>query len=75
MRIPRQDPDSPLLLDIVMADSVVRTFSLGSYLKEAGFDWSAPDLGDIDIRLNLSVTSLAVRAPTWESEAFLSIDI
>ena len=75
LRIPRQDPDSPLLLDIVMADSVVRTFSLGSYLRDAGFDWSAPDLGDLDLRLNLSVTSLTVRTPSWEPESFLSIDI
>lgn len=75
IRIPRQHPDSPLLLDIVMADSVVRTFSLGSYLREAGFDWSAPDLGDLDLLLSLSVTSLTVHSPDWEPEITLTVDI
>ena len=75
VRIPRQAPDSPLLLDIVMADSVVRTFSLGSYLLEAGFDWGAPDLGDLDLQLNLSITSLTFRSPVWEPVATLWVDI
>ena len=75
LRIPRQNPDSPLFLDIVMADSVVRTFSLGSCLQEAGFDWSAPDLGDLDLQLRLSVTSLTIRPPSWEPEVSLSIII
>lgn len=75
LRIPRQDPASPLFLDIVMADSVVRTFSLGSCLQDAGFDWSAPDLGDLDLQLRLSVTSLTIRPPSWEPEVNLSIVI
>lgn len=75
LRIPRQDPSSPLFLDIVMADSVVRTFSLGSCLLDAGYDWSAADLGDLDLQLRLSVTSLTIRPPSWEPEAFLSIEI
>lgn len=75
LRIPRQPPDCPLLLDIVMADSVVRTFSLGSYLHEAGFDWSAPDLGDLDLQLSLSVTSLTIHSPSWEPVTTLTIDI
>lgn len=75
LRIPRQDPDSPLLLDIVLADSVVRTFSLGTYLKEASFDWSAPDLADLDLQLSLSVTSLTVLSPSWNPPTSVTVVI
>lgn len=74
-RIPRQFADSPLLLDIVMEDSTVRTFSLGPYLHESGFDWSLPDLQDLDLLLSVSVTSLTIRPPSWEPETFMSVDI
>lgn len=74
-RIPRQFADSPLLLDIVMEDSAVRTFSLGPYLHESGFDWSLPDLPDLDILLSVSVTSLTIRPPSWEPDTFMWIDI
>ena len=73
--IPRQFADSPLLLDIVMEDSTVRTFSLGPYLHESGFDWSLPDLQDLDLLLSVSVTSLTIRPPSWEPETFMSVDI
>ena len=75
LRIPRQNPDAPLLLDIVMADSIVRTFSLGSYLQESGFDWSSPDLPDLDLRLNLSVTTLSLHSPSWLPEETMTIQI
>lgn len=75
LRLPRQSPESPLLLDIVMADSVIRTFSLGSYLLESGFDWSSPDLPDLDLRLNLSVTTLTLHSPSWQSEVAMSVQI
>ena len=67
-RIPRQFADSPLLLDIVMDDYTVRTFSLGPCLHQTGFDWSSPDLADLDLRLSVSVTSLTVLSPSWEPE-------
>lgn len=74
-RIPRQFANNQLLLDIVMEDSTVRTFSLDSYLLDAGFDWSAPDLEDLDLCLHLSVTAITLRSPTWRPEETLSINI
>ena len=58
--LPRQRPGSELWLDIVMPEGVVRTFSLGAVLQKAGYDWTAPDLPDIGLRLDLSVTSLTL---------------
>lgn len=75
VRIPRQYASDPLLLDILMADSMVRTFSLGSILEQSGYDWSAPDLPDLDLNLSLSVTSLTLNPPAWQPQVSLSIDI
>lgn len=74
-RIPRQFADSPLLLDIVMEDSTVRTFSLGPYLHESGFDWTLPDLQDLDLLLSVSVTSLTIFGPSWDPPVSVTVDI
>ena len=59
-RLPRQRPGSELWLDIVMPEGVVRTFPLGSVLLRSGYDWTAPDLPDIGLRLDLSVTHITL---------------
>ena len=41
-----------------MPEGVVRTFSLGEALRRAGYDWTAEDLPDIGLRLDLSVTEI-----------------
>lgn len=57
-RLPRQRPGDELWLDVVMPEGVVRTFSLGEALRRAGYDWTAEDLPDIGLRLDLSVTEI-----------------
>ena len=57
-RLPRQRPGDELWLDVVMPESVVRTFSLGAVLSRSGYDWTAPDLADIGLKLDLSVTEI-----------------
>lgn len=59
-RLPRQRPGSELWLDIVMPEGVVRTFPLGAVLLRSGYDWTAPDLSDIGLRLDLSVTQITL---------------
>lgn len=58
--LPRQRPGSELWLDIVMPEGVVRTFSLGAALQKAGYDWTATDLPDIGLRLDISVTQITL---------------
>lgn len=74
-RLPRQYAGSPLFLDIVMEDATIRTFSLGPCLYETGFDWSSPDLADLDLNLSLSVTSLTIRPPGWETPVSVTVEI
>ena len=75
VRIPRQHPDSQLMLDIMMEDHVIRTFSLGPYLQNAGYDWTATDLQDITVHMNLSVSDVTFTTPGQSEPVSLTVDI
>ena len=64
LRLPRQGDDS-LLMHILFSDQVVRTFALGSYIAAAGYDWSAPDLGDLTLTVDISLTSVTISTDLW----------
>ena len=64
LRLPRQG-DGSLLLHIVFSDQVVRTFALGSYIADAGYDWSAPDLEDLSLQVDISLTSVTISSDLW----------
>lgn len=67
-RLPRQEPSAPLWLDIALADSVLRSFPLDEYLRRAEYDWQAPDLGDVTLEVNLSITGIGFRMGNWHAE-------
>ena len=64
LRLPRQGDDS-LLMHIVFSDQIVRTFALGSYIAASGYDWSAPDLDDLTLHVDISLTSVTVSTDLW----------
>lgn len=64
LRLPRLGDDS-LLMHIVFSDQVVRTFALGSYIAAAGYDWSAPDLEDLSLQVDISLTSVTISSDLW----------
>ena len=64
LRLPRQGDDS-LLMHIVFSDQKVRTFALGSYIAASGYDWSAPELEDLTLHVDISVTSVTVSTDLW----------
>ena len=64
LRLPRQGDDS-LLMHVVFSDRVVRTFALGSYIAAAGYDWTAPDLADLTLHIDFSVTSVTISTDLW----------
>ena len=74
-RLPRQDPDAELWLDITMPDHVVRTFALGTDMLQAGYDWTAPDLEDLPLRIQLSVTELILQTGLWKTVDPIEADI
>ena len=74
-RLPRQDPDAQLWLDVVMPDHVVRSFALDRYLEQAAFDWTVPDLEDLELTLSLSVTEVVLHIGLWETVIPLNVEI
>lgn len=75
VRLPRQHPEEELWLDITMPDRLVRSFALGAYLLKAGYDWSAPDLEDITLTVNLSVSEIRFQGSGWSDTVKLDVDI
>ena len=75
VRLPRQAPEEELWLDISMPDQVVRTFALGTYMLQAGYDWTAPDLDDLPLQIQLSVTELLLQTSLWKTVIPLEADI
>lgn len=65
LRLPRQGDDT-LLMHIVFSDQIVRTFALGNYIAASGYDWTAPDLEDLTLHVDISVTSVTISTDLWE---------
>lgn len=72
LRLPRQRDDS-LLMHIVFSDRIVRTFALGSYIAAAGYDWTAPDLEDLTLRVDIALTSVTFSTDLWSQSEDLEI--
>lgn len=75
LRLPRQGAEDELWLDIAMPDRVVRSFALGNYLLEAGYNWAAADLEDMPLQIRLSVTTLSFRTRYWSTVVPLNVEI
>ena len=75
IRLPRQDPEEELWLDICMPEGVVRSFALGNYMLEAGYDWTAPSLRDLSLEVKLSVTHLTFHTGRWTTNIPIKLEI
>ena len=75
IRLPRQNAEDALWLDIAMPDRVIRSFALSHYMQDAGYDWSADNLDDLPLQINLSVTALTFRTGRWEQVVPLDVEI
>ena len=66
--IPRQT-DSSLLLDVEDAESsVIRSFALGEYLINGGYDWNAENLEDATVILDYCITGIKIIYKGWDKE-------
>ena len=75
IRLPRQRPEDELWMDLTTPDGTVRSFALGNYMLEAGYDWTAPDLEDLPLQLDLSLTAITFRTGMWTRVIPLEIEI
>lgn len=75
VRLPRQSPNEELWLDITLPDRVVRSFALGTYMLQAGYDWAAPDLEDLPLDIRLSITELILQTGLWKTVVPVEVNI
>lgn len=66
----RQSNADPILLSL--NDEITglekTTIDIGRYISKAGYDWKAESLGDIDITVDYSQMTIAIRIADWEDE-------
>lgn len=73
--LPRQT-DNSLKLKVSAPDGeLLREFALGEYIAASGYDWSAEDLEDMVIRINIASTTLSVNILSGNQEIHLSYRI
>lgn len=66
VRIPRQtDSSLRLVIDFLDSDEV-RSFPVGDYIIESGYDWTAPDLEDISVEIDFSRSGLSFSISKWK---------
>ena len=75
VRLTRQAPEEELWLDVAMPDRVVRSFTLGTQMLGAGYDWTAADLEDLELQLDFSVTALTLHAGDFSTVIPLEVEI
>ncbi len=63
--LPRQ-LDNSMSMEINDDTGVVKRFALGEYVAESGYDWSAPDLEDVTIDIDIAFTGVTLVIQGWE---------
>lgn len=74
VNLPRQK-DSSLSLQILSDGKVVREFALGEYIESSGYDWTAPDLEDIEVRVDFALAEVMIRINEWETRYIYGVEI
>lgn len=74
VRVPRQK-DASLALSLVDETDVLRRFAIGEYIVRSGYDWTAPDLEDIEVTIDFSRSVLDLRTEKWGHGYVYSVEI
>lgn len=65
VRVPQQIDDS-LWLQLHFLDSdEIRGFPLGEYILSSGYDWTAPDLDDVQVQMDFSKSGVTFTISSW----------
>ena len=70
--LPRQ-LDASLVLELDDGTSVQKTFALGEYIVNSGYDWTAEELEDLTVTLDFQITYVKITVAGWEKEYFYNI--
>ena len=83
VNLPRQGDSDALRLEIYSetdsrersARTLVRSFALDEYILASGFDWSAPDLGDLSMEVNYTRTVVTAFPDEWHKTLDFSLSL
>ena len=74
VRVPRQKDDSLELL-LREGDETVAAFALGRYIASGGYDWTAPDLEDVQVTIDCAALSLSLQVKNWTETYHFNVEI
>ena len=74
VRVPRQEDNS---LEMVMldGDDIVDSLPLGEYIARSGYDWTAEDLADVNVALDLEMQQVMITVSGWDGVVVMDIVI
>ena len=74
VRVPRQEDNS---LELVMMDDddIVDRLPLGEYIARSGYDWTAEDLADVHIALDMENQQVMITVSGWDGVVVMDIVI
>ena len=74
VRVPRQVDNS---LELVMLDDseIVDRLPLGEYIARSGYDWTAEDLADVNVALDLEMQQVMITVSGWDGVVVMDIVI
>ncbi len=73
-RIPRQI-DNSLVAAMKDGEATIDTFPIGEYIEEAGYDWAAVSLADIDISIDIPAQQVKISVSGWDEVLVMEITI
>lgn len=83
VRVPRQEDNSLELVMVEMPDqvghdgerAVVDRLPLGEYIARSGYDWTAEDLADVNVALDLEMQQVMITVSGWDAVVVMDIVI
>ena len=70
-RLPRQRRSSLIVLEMEGADGLQKSYPLGEWILDSGYDWEAEDLDDLVIGMDLAQWDILVEVLPWEAGPLL----
>ena len=71
--LPRQRDGSLSLQILFPGSSDIRSFPVGEYILQSGYDWDAPDLEDVEVEVDFSLTGVSFSIDAWKKTLYFEI--
>lgn len=74
-RLPRQGPDSHLLLEVSEGEGEFWSLPLGEWMEKAGYDWTLPSLADFRMEIDYTASEVRIRILDWTEGETMTLTI